>query len=64
MSKVQQMNAQQIAQLRKMMDATSTTQPVEQQAPGNNPTNPASNATKPQTNRTGGAIKKRSRLII
>ena len=58
------MNAQQIAQLRKMMDATSTTQPVEQQAPGNNATNPASNATKPQTNRTGGAIKKRSRLII
>lgn len=58
------MNAQQIAQLRKMMDVTSTTQPVEQQAPGNNATNPASNATKPQTNRTGGAIKKRSRLII
>lgn len=51
------MNAEQVAQLRKMMSTTAATQNTDAAAPGNN-------ATNTKTNRIGGAVKKRSKLII
>jgi hypothetical protein len=65
------MNAQQILQLQKALQINQ--QNTETQAPGNNPTNPNTKQTTPPQptnastttkNRIGGAVKKRSRLII
>jgi len=64
-------NAQQMQQYNKMLN--TNVQNTETQAPGNNATNPntkqdattqPTNASTTTTNRIGGAVKKRSRLII